>query len=154
MNKTELIAAVAEKADLSKKDAEAAVTAAIDAITAALSQQEKVQLVGFGSFEVKTRAERVGRNPKIKMPTDLIPGESPLAGLWTATFLLCPYLVGGEGRRESELWSLSLLAFSVAMLCLTLCNPMDCSPPGSSVHEIFQVRVLEWVAISSSRGSS
>ena len=66
MNKTELIAAVAEKADLSKKDAEAAVTAAIDAITAALSQQEKVQLVGFGSFEVKTRAERVGRNPKTK----------------------------------------------------------------------------------------
>ena len=64
MNKTELIAAVAEKADLSKKDAEAAVTAAIDAITAALSQQEKVQLVGFGSFEVKARAERVGRNPK------------------------------------------------------------------------------------------
>ena len=64
MNKTELIAAVAEKADLSKKDAEAAVTAAIDAITAALSQQEKVQLVGFGSFEVKTRGERVGHNPK------------------------------------------------------------------------------------------
>ena len=54
MNKTELIAAVAEKADLSKKDAEAAITAA----------GEKVQLVGFGSFEVKTRAARVGRNPK------------------------------------------------------------------------------------------
>ena len=66
MNKTELIAAVAEKAELSKKDAEAAVSATIDAITAALSQEEKVQLVGFGSFEVKTRAERVGRNPKTK----------------------------------------------------------------------------------------
>ena len=64
MNKTELIAAVAEKADLSKKDAEAAVTAAIDAITAALSQDEKVQLVGFGSFEVKHRAERTGLNPR------------------------------------------------------------------------------------------
>ena len=77
MNKTELIAAVAEKADLSKKDAEAAVTAAIDAITAALSQQEKVQLVGFGSFEVKTRAERVGRNPKtketIEIPASTVP---------------------------------------------------------------------------------
>ena len=70
MNKTELIAAVAEKADLSKKDAEAAVTAA-------LSQQEKVQLVGFGSFEVKARAERVGRNPKtaeaIKIPASKTP---------------------------------------------------------------------------------
>ena len=40
----------------------------------------------------------------------------------------------------------------VAQSCLTLCNPMDCSPPGSSVHEIFQARILEWVAISFSRG--
>ena len=64
MNKTELIAAVAEKADLSKKDAEAAITAAVEAFTGALIEGEKVQLVGFGSFEVKTRAARVGRNPK------------------------------------------------------------------------------------------
>lgn len=64
MNKTELIAAVAEKADLSKKDAEAAITAAVEAITGALIEGEKVQVVGFGSFEVKTRAARVGRNPK------------------------------------------------------------------------------------------
>ena len=64
MNKTELIAAVAEKADLSKKDAEAAITAAVEAITGALIEGEKVQLVGCGSFEVKTRAARVGRNPK------------------------------------------------------------------------------------------
>ena len=64
MNKTELIAAVAEKADLSKKDAEAAITAAVEAITGALIEGEKVQLVGFGSFEVKTRAARVCRNPK------------------------------------------------------------------------------------------
>ena len=64
MNKTELISAVAEKADLSKKDAEAAITATVEAITEALTQGEKVQLVGFGSFEVKTRAARVGRNPK------------------------------------------------------------------------------------------
>ena len=64
MNKPELIAAVAEKADLSKKDAEAAITATVDAIAEALTQGEKVQLVGFGSFEVKTRAARVGRNPR------------------------------------------------------------------------------------------
>ena len=77
MNKTELIAAVAEKAELSKKDAEAAVSATIDAITAALSQEEKVQLVGFGSFEVKTRAERIGRNPatgaEIKIAASKVP---------------------------------------------------------------------------------
>ena len=78
MNKTELIAAVADKADLSKKDAEAAVTAAIDAITAALSQQEKVQLVGFGSFEVKTRAERVGRNPKTKETIQIPASKAPV----------------------------------------------------------------------------
>ena len=65
MNKTELINAVAEKAELSKKDAEAAVTAMIDAITGALVEGEKVQLVGFGAFEVKARAERVGRSPQI-----------------------------------------------------------------------------------------
>ena len=64
MNKTELIEAVAEKAELSKKDAEAAITAVVEAVTEALSREEKVQLVGFGSFEVKTRAARVGRNPK------------------------------------------------------------------------------------------
>ena len=64
MNKTELIAAVAEKTELSKKDSEAAVSAVVDAITAALSQGEKVQLVGFGSFEVKARAARTGRNPQ------------------------------------------------------------------------------------------
>ncbi|MGI5935080.1 MAG: HU family DNA-binding protein [Lawsonibacter sp.] len=64
MNKTELIAAVAEKTYLTKKDAEVAIAAAVAAITDALIEGEKVQLVGFGSFEVKTRAARVGRNPK------------------------------------------------------------------------------------------
>ena len=78
MNKTELIAAVAEKAELSRKDAEAAVSAVIDAITAALSQEEKVQLVGFGSFEVKTRAERVGRNPKTKETIQIPASNTPV----------------------------------------------------------------------------
>ena len=77
MNKAELINAVAEKAALSKKDSEAAVNAALEAITAALSEGEKVQLVGFGSFEVKKREERVGRNPKtgeeIKIPGSKVP---------------------------------------------------------------------------------
>ena len=58
MNKTELINAAAEKAALSKKDTEAAVNAAIDVISAALAAGDKIQLVGFGAFEVKSRAER------------------------------------------------------------------------------------------------
>ena len=70
MNKTELIAEVAEKAEMSKKDAEAAVTAAIDAVTESLRRGEKVQLVGFGSFEVKNRAARMGRNPQTR---ELVP---------------------------------------------------------------------------------
>lgn len=78
MNKTELIAAVAEKAELSKKDAEAAVTATIDAITEALVREEKVQLVGFGSFEIKSRAERVGRNPKTKETIEIPASKVPV----------------------------------------------------------------------------
>ncbi len=77
MNKAELIAAVAEKADLNKKQAELAVNAAVDAITAALQKGDKVQIVGFGAFEVKERAARIGRNPQtkkeIKIPASKVP---------------------------------------------------------------------------------
>ena len=77
MNKTELISAVADKAGLSKKDSEKAVNAVVDAITEALKSGDKVQLIGFGSFEVKERAERTGRNPRtketIKIPAAKIP---------------------------------------------------------------------------------
>ena len=77
MNKAELINAVAASADCSKKDAEAVITAALDTITAALTEGEKVQLVGFGSFEVKKRAARIGRNPKtkesIEIPASVVP---------------------------------------------------------------------------------
>jgi len=64
MNKTELVAAIAEKADLSKKDAEKAVAAFISSVADALADGEKVQLVGFGSFEVRTREARTGKNPR------------------------------------------------------------------------------------------
>ena len=64
MNKTELIAAVADSADLTKKDAEKADKAITDAVTKALKKGEKVQLVGFGTFEVVKRAAREGRNPQ------------------------------------------------------------------------------------------
>ena len=77
MNKAELINAVAAAADVSKKDAEAVITAAVETITAALQEGEKVQLVGFGSFEVKKRAARTGRNPKtkeaIEIPASAVP---------------------------------------------------------------------------------
>ena len=74
MNKAELIAAVAEKTGMSKKDTEAVIVAALNTITEALAEEEKVQLVGFGSFEVKKRAERTGRNPKTK-ETIMIPAS-------------------------------------------------------------------------------
>lgn len=66
MNKTELIAAVAQKAGLTKKDAERVVCATFDTITESLVKGEKVQLSGFGIFEVKEREARVGRNPRTK----------------------------------------------------------------------------------------
>ncbi|HIZ74870.1 MAG TPA: HU family DNA-binding protein [Candidatus Mediterraneibacter stercoravium] len=64
MNKTELITAVAEKAEISKKDSEKALKAFIDVVTEQLKAGEKVQLVGFGTFEVSERAAREGRNPQ------------------------------------------------------------------------------------------
>ena len=77
MNKADLVAAVAEKAGISKKDREKAVNAAFDAITAALVAGDKVQLVGFGAFETKERSARVGRNPKtkeeIQIPASRVP---------------------------------------------------------------------------------
>ncbi len=77
MTKVELIAAVAEKAELSKKDAEKAVSATIQAITEGLKKDAKVQLVGFGTFEVRTRAAREGKNPatgeKIQIAATKVP---------------------------------------------------------------------------------
>ena len=77
MNKAELISAVAMKADVSKKDAEAVLTAALDTITEALTEGEKVQLVGFGSFELKKRAARLGRNPKTKEAIEILASVVP-----------------------------------------------------------------------------
>ena len=77
MNKTELVAAMAEKAELSKKDAEAALKAPTATIAEELTKGEKVQLVGFGTFEVSERAARTGKNPQtgkaIKIPASMAP---------------------------------------------------------------------------------
>ena len=77
MNKAELINAVAASADVSKKDTEAVISAMLDTITEALKEGDKVQLVGFGSFEVKKRAARIGRNPRtkeeIEIPATVLP---------------------------------------------------------------------------------
>ena len=78
MNKAELINAVAAAADVSKKDAEAVIVATVDAITQALSEGERVQLVGFGSFEVKKRAARTGRNPKTKEAIEIAASKYPV----------------------------------------------------------------------------
>ena len=78
MNKTELISAVAEKAGLSKKDSEKAINATVEAITEALAGGEKVQLVGFGAFEVKTREAHMGRNPKTKEAINIPASKNPV----------------------------------------------------------------------------
>ena len=77
MNKTELVAAIAERTDLSKKDSEAALKAFTEIVTEELKKGEKVQLVGFGTFEVAQRTAREGKNPqtgeKIKIPASKSP---------------------------------------------------------------------------------
>ena len=77
MNKTELVAAMAEKAELSKKDAEGALKAFIDVVTDELKKGEKVQLVGFGSFEVSERAAREGRNPQTGETMTIAASKAP-----------------------------------------------------------------------------
>jgi len=71
MNKSELIAAVSQSAGLTKKDTERAINAALDVITASLRSGEKVQLSGFGTFEVKDREARIGRNPHTKEAVEI-----------------------------------------------------------------------------------
>ena len=77
MTKVELIASVAAEAGMSKKDAEKAVTAVVDAITEALKNGERVALVGFGTFEVRERPERQGRNPQTKEPMTIAASKLP-----------------------------------------------------------------------------
>lgn len=77
MNKTDLIAAVAAKAEISKKDADAAVTAVVEAITEALAEGDKVSLVGFGTFDVKERAARTGLNPRTKETIEIPASKAP-----------------------------------------------------------------------------
>lgn len=71
MNKTELIAALAEKAEVSKKDAEKVLNAFIDTVEDAVKAGDKVQLVGFGTFEARERAARVGTNPQTKAKVEI-----------------------------------------------------------------------------------
>ena len=77
MNKVELINAVAAKAELSKKDADKAVAAVLASITDALKAGEKVQLIGFGTFEVKERAARTGHNPKTGAAIKIAAAKAP-----------------------------------------------------------------------------
>lgn len=81
MNKTELINAVAEKSELSKKDAGKAVDAVFETVMDSLSKGEKVQLIGFGNFEVRQRSARKGRNPQtgeeIQIPASKVPAFKP-----------------------------------------------------------------------------
>ena len=78
MNKAELIAAVAEKTGMSKKDTEAVIAATLNTISEALAEEEKVQLVGFGSFEVKKREARTGLNPKTLEKIEIPASKAPV----------------------------------------------------------------------------
>ena len=78
MNKTELITAMAEKSGLTKKDSENALTALVESIEDALKSGDKVQLVGFGTFEVKARAARKGINPQTKKPVEIAASKAPV----------------------------------------------------------------------------
>ena len=78
MNKAELIAAGAEKTGMSKKDTEVVIAATLNTITEALAEEEKVQLVGFGSFEVKKRAARTGLNPRTKQTIAIPASKAPV----------------------------------------------------------------------------
>ena len=77
MNKTELVAAIAKEAEISKKDSEKAVKAFIEAVTAELKAGKKVQLIGFGTFEVAKRAARKGRNPLTKKEITIKASNAP-----------------------------------------------------------------------------
>ncbi len=77
MNKAELVAAIAAQAELSKKDSEKALKAFIDIVTDELVKGEKVQLVGFGTFEVSTRPARTGRNPQTKQTITIAASKAP-----------------------------------------------------------------------------
>ncbi|HZK35293.1 MAG TPA: HU family DNA-binding protein [Bacillota bacterium] len=78
MNKAELISAVAEKSELTKKDAEKAVNAVVSVVTETLAVGEKVQLIGFGTFEVRDRKERKGRNPQTKEEIIIPASKAPV----------------------------------------------------------------------------
>ncbi len=78
MNKVELVAAVAEKTGLSKKDAEKAVAAVLDTVVDAVAKGDKVQVVGFGTFEVRARAARTGRNPQTKETITIPASKQPV----------------------------------------------------------------------------
>ncbi|MBQ1890697.1 HU family DNA-binding protein [Selenomonas caprae] len=78
MNKTELVASVAEKTGLTKKDAEKAVNALFDSVQDALTAGDKVQMIGFGTFEVKERAARKGRNPRTGQDIEIPASKNPV----------------------------------------------------------------------------
>ena len=77
MNKTELVAAMSEQSGLTKKDAEKALAAFLESVEGALKKGDKVQLVGFGTFEVKQRAARTGINPQTKKPVKIKASKAP-----------------------------------------------------------------------------
>ena len=126
MNKTELIAAVAEKAELSKKDAEKAVKAFTDAVAEELVKGGKVQLVGFGTFEVAERAAREGRNPKTGKTMTIEASRTPkfkAASLMSLQFFPMPT---ASAMTITPRKTGSAMSFRTVLMSLL----MDCAPAG------------------------
>ena len=113
MNKTELVAAMAERAEISKKDAEAALKAFTDVVAEELKKGEKIQLVGFGTFEVSERAARTGRNPQTgaeksseghgKLIDIQMKSQGAQNKRFWAPFYVCPAARSVQ-TQESEVW--------------------------------------------------
>ena len=111
MNKTELIAAIAEQAEISKKDAEKALKAFVDVVTEQLKEGEKVQLVGFGTFEVSERAAREGRNPHRKDNEDRSLQSSEIQS-WKSSERCCKRIIDEQIKMHKRIQSDKPVVFS------------------------------------------
>ena len=112
MNKTELIAAIAEQAEISKKDAEKALKAFVDVVTEQLKEGEKVQLVGFGTFEVSERAAREGRNPQTGKTMKIAACKAPKIQSWKSSERCCKRIIDEQIKMHKRIQSDKPVVFS------------------------------------------
>ena len=115
MNKTELIAAIAEQAEISKKDAEKALKAFVDVVTKQLKEGEKVQLVGFGTFEVSERAAREGRNPQTGKTMKIAACKAPKFKAGKSSERCCKRIIDEQIKMHKRIQSDKPVVFSFSV---------------------------------------